>query len=51
MMFRIRTRLWLSKYAVGCYLRYCWFPRRTLTDDTANKPACLRPGTAGYAGV
>ena len=23
---------YLSKYAVGCYLRYRWFPRRTLLE-------------------
>jgi hypothetical protein len=28
----------LSKYAVGCYLRHCGFPRRTLLDDSLNKP-------------
>src|SRR5215211_6142537 len=24
-------------YALGCYLRYCWFPRRTLRGDSLNK--------------
>src|SRR5215218_5556919 len=35
----------LSKYAVGCYLRYGGFPRRTLLGSSVIKPASLRPGT------
>jgi hypothetical protein len=34
---------YLSKYAVGCYLRYRWFPRRTLLGSPVNKPARARP--------
>ena len=29
----------LSKYAVGCYLRYCGFPRRVLLGSWVIKPA------------
>src|SRR5829696_2392194 len=28
---------YLSKYAVGCYFRYCRFPRTILVGDSVNK--------------
>src|SRR5829696_4714137 len=31
----------LSKYAVGCYLRYCGFPRRTLVGRSMNSGSPL----------
>src|SRR5215217_1406311 len=32
-----RIFIHLSKYTVGCYLRYCGFPRRTLLGSSVNK--------------
>src|SRR5215212_650867 len=35
----------------ACYLRYRWFPRRTLLGSSVIKPASLRPGTgSAYQG-
>ena len=34
---------YLSKYALGCYLRYRWFPRRTLLGSLLIKPLTYAP--------
>src|SRR5215217_5868242 len=40
----------LRVYAIGCYLRYCGFPRRSLLGSPVNKLAYLRSGTVYLCG-
>src|SRR5919107_3437341 len=39
---------YLSKYAVGCYLRHCGFPRRALSESWVNRSSSKAPDFARW---